>query len=143
MSSSSKIDGFLWFPAAGLILSCLAGAFNAYAVVVILWLFLFSDSHDAGLAVAFLTVPSIIYLALLITACWHFFRKKARTPTAMIVYYVGNFIINAGTVMVTWIYVGASLELPELLWLLTSSFSLIVLVPYFIYSRRIPIVFCR
>jgi hypothetical protein len=31
----------------------------------------------------------------------------------------------------------------DLLWLLSSSFSLIVLVPYFIYSRRVPIVFSR
>jgi hypothetical protein len=143
MSSSTKIDGFLWFPAAGLIISCLAGAFNAWAVAVILWLFIFSDSHDAGLIVVLLTVPSIIYLALLIVACWHFFRKKARTPTAMIAYYVGNFIINAGTVIFTWVYVGVSLDPPELLWLLSSSFSLIVLVPYFIYSRRVPIVFSR
>jgi hypothetical protein len=39
--------------------------------------------------------------------------------------------------------VGVSLDPPELLWLLSSSFSLIVLVPYFIYSRRVPIVFSR
>ncbi|MBM6605506.1 DUF2569 family protein [Enterobacteriaceae bacterium RIT814] len=143
MSNSTKIDGFLLFPAAGLILSCIAGAFNAWVVVLLLWLFFTGEDHDVGLAVAALTLPSIVYLTLLGNACWQFFRKSKRTRKAMIAYYVGNFVINAGSVIYSGIAFDMSLQFADLLWLLVSSFSLIVLVPWFIYSKRVPVVFCR
>jgi len=61
----------------------------------------------------------------------------------MIAYYVGNFVINAGSVIYSGIAFDMSLQFADLLWLLVSSFSLIVLVPWFIYSKRVPVVFCR
>lgn len=143
MNSKEKINGFLYLPAAGLIISCFTGTFNAAGVIWLIVKRILNDIPTPTILALTLLASSVVYLIFLYVATFSFFRYKRNTRMLMITYYLVSFVINGGFILYARFYLGIELELKEIALLISIIFSVLVLLPYFYFSKRVPQVFCK
>ena len=72
-----------------------------------------------------------------------FFKKLKKTKYIMVSYYLVNISTNAPLIFYSWLMLDIQLELKEIGILASLIFDIIVLVPYFLLSKRIDTVFDR
>ncbi|EPA0058103.1 DUF2569 family protein [Enterobacter cloacae] len=143
MTENKKINGSLYFPAAGLVISCVSGSLNALGIIALfISKFYHNEPVSSWLAIIILT-GSFVYLLTLYTATFSFFKKLKKTKYIMILYYLVNIATNAPLIFYSWLMLDIQLELKEIGILVSLSFDVIVLIPYFLLSKRIDTVFDR
>lgn len=140
--SMRKINGLLYLPALGLIVTILSFIVGIYNFILTLFNF-FNEN-------AFLPYYLIGLLALLISgfvislyAAWLFFRCKKGTRRAMVIYYLMGVVITLSTTVFPAIAFDMPLNSDSFRELLSAVFSIFIWIPYFILSKRIDVVFCR
>lgn len=78
MTENKKINGFLYFPAAGLVISCVSGSLNALGIIALfISKFYHNEPVSSWLAIIILT-GSFVYLLTLYTATFSFFQKTKK-----------------------------------------------------------------
>ncbi|EHN8803663.1 TPA: DUF2569 family protein [Enterobacter roggenkampii] len=143
MTENKKINGFLYFPAAGLVISCMTGSLNGVGIIA-LFISKFYHNEPVSKWLAIITLTgSFVYLLTLYTATFSFFKKLKKTKYIMVSYYLVNISTNAPLIFYSWLMLDIQLELKEIGILASLIFDIIVLVPYFLLSKRIDTVFDR
>lgn len=143
MNNSKNIDGFLYLPAAGLIISCVTGTINAFGVIVLLLSKIYNHDPVSAWFSSIMLISCLLYLGTLYTATYLFFRKKRKAKYFMVFYYVINIVVNAPVILYAWIWLEIDIEVKELGIMLSLMFDIIVLIPYFLFSKRVSNVLCR
>jgi len=137
-----KINGVLYLPALGLIITAFLSIFGAYQLVQVVTYY---AENTQGVPAFYLgaIVLQLVYIIITLVACWFFFNKKKATKWVMISYYIFALIVTLYfTVFIAIIY-GAKLTNTDYQQILMSTFSAALWIGYFIKSDRIPQVFTR
>ncbi|EBS4549508.1 DUF2569 domain-containing protein [Salmonella enterica subsp. enterica serovar Newport] len=138
----SKINGLLYLPALGLILGVIGSAIELYSFTITA----FNYFNETG----FLSYYAMGAFALLICgfivslyATWLFFRRKKGTRKAMIAYYAAGLIIALYLTVLPAILFDVQQDSDNIRLLVSGIFGVVIWIPYFIFSKRINMVFCR
>lgn len=138
----SKINGLLYLPALGLLLGVIGSAIEFYSFTMTAFNYFnrtgFLSYYAMG-AFAFLICRFIVSLY----ATWLFFRRKIGTRKAMITYYATGLIVALYLAVLPAILFDVQLDSGNIRLLVSGIFGVVIWIPYFIYSKRINIVFCR
>lgn len=143
MNTSKDIDGFLYLPALGLIISCVTGTTNALGVAILLLSKMYNHHPVSGFFAFIMLISCALYLCTLYTATYLFFKKMNKAKYFMVFYYFVNIVVNAPVILYSWLWLGFDIEMKELGIIFSLMFDIIVLIPYFLFSRRVDNVFCR
>ncbi|MGD8204264.1 DUF2569 domain-containing protein [Pantoea sp. FN0305] len=137
-----KINGLLYLPALGLILGIIGGGIELYRFIITV----FNYFDETG----FLSYYAMGAFALLISgflfslyAAWLFFRRKKGTRKAMIVYYTTGLIIALYITVLPVIIFDINPGSDSIRLLIGGVTGVVIWVPYFMFSKRINMVFCR
>ncbi|EOU6603614.1 DUF2569 domain-containing protein [Escherichia coli] len=76
-------------------------------------------------------------------ATWLFFRRKKGTRKAMIAYYATGLIIALYLTLLPAILFDVQLDSDNIRLLVSGIFGVVIWIPYFLFSKRINMVFCR
>ena len=76
-------------------------------------------------------------------AVWLFFRRKKGTRKAMIAYYATGLIIALYLTVLPTILFDVQQGSDNIRLLVSGMFGVVIWIPYFIFSKRINMVFCR
>ncbi|HHG8774002.1 TPA: DUF2569 family protein [Raoultella planticola] len=143
MNTSNSINGWLYFPALGLIIACITVTLNLLAIAR-LFLFKLLNGEPISIPLAgYLLTGGVIDLGLLYFATFCFFRRKKAAKRAMIAYYCWSFLLNGSLILFSWVYLGMAAEIKEIGLLLSICVGLFVWTPYFLFSKRIARVFYK
>ncbi|WP_241568998.1 DUF2569 domain-containing protein [Rosenbergiella collisarenosi] len=137
-----KIDGLLYLPAIGLVLTISNSVLDIRGLVVNFSGYL----TESGALFHFILVTlllTLISLSVSLYAAWMFFRKKRQTRRAMISYYITGLIIALFTVIYPAMFFGMPMTSASMSLLIRGIIGVLVWIPYFIVSKRINVVFCR
>uniref|UniRef100_UPI001F4BE739 DUF2569 family protein n=1 Tax=Yersinia frederiksenii TaxID=29484 RepID=UPI001F4BE739 len=119
------------------------GTIGYYGVVRIFLFKFINEQPIAYLFAIFIIISGLVYIILLYIATICFFKKKKSTKKAMITYYTWSFLFNGSVIMFSWFYLGLKVEITEIGLLISICAGFFVCVPYFLLSKRIPIVFYK
>ena len=137
-----KINGVLYLPALGLIITVLLSIFGGYQITQIL-LYYYENTQAIPAFYIGAIVLQFSYIALTLLACWFFFNKKKVIKKVIIPYYIFALIITLYfTVGLSSVY-GAKLTSTDFQQIISSTFSAIIWVSYFLRSKRIAQVFTQ
>ncbi|KGA45522.1 hypothetical protein DJ58_1151 [Yersinia frederiksenii ATCC 33641] len=76
-----------------------------------------------------------------VIAALAFFRRKKITKKLMITYYIVNFITTAGMTVLPAALFNLSLDSNDIRTISSAIVGIFAWIPYFILSKRIPVVF--
>jgi len=140
--SMRKINGLLYLPALGLIVTILSFIVGIYSFILTLFNFF---NENAFLPNYFIGILVLLISGFIISlyAAWLFFRRKKGTRRAMVIYYIMGLVITLTTTVFPAIAFDMPLNSDSFRELLSGVFSIFVWIPYFIISKRIDVVFCR
>ncbi|URQ62211.1 DUF2569 domain-containing protein [Pantoea alhagi] len=137
-----KINGLLYLPALGLILGIIGGGMELYGFTITI----FNYFNETG----FLSYYAMGAFALLISgflvsifAAWSFFKRKKGTRKAMIIYYTAGLIIALYVAVLPAIIFDVNPGSESIRLLIGGISGMVIWVPYFLFSKRIDMVFCR
>ncbi|HIF3107565.1 TPA: DUF2569 domain-containing protein [Salmonella enterica] len=138
----SNINGILYLPALGLIWGVIGSAIELYSFTMTAFNY-FNEtgflSYYAMGAFAFLICGFLVSLY----ATWLFFRRKKGTRKAMIAYYATGVIIALYLTVLPAILFDVQQNSDNIRLLASGILGIVIWIPYFIFSKRINIVFCR
>lgn len=138
----SKINGLLYLPALGLILGVIGGAIDLYSFTITAFNYFnetgFLSYYTMG-AFAFLICGLIVSLY----AIWFFYRRKKGTRKAMIAYYATGLIIALYFTVLPAVIFDMQQSSDNIRLLVSGILGVVIWIPYFIFSKRITMVFCR
>ncbi|GKX58671.1 hypothetical protein SOASR031_09860 [Leminorella grimontii] len=132
----------LYLPAVGIIIAVIVGLINVNAVLAVIpQLYSSSGTNFAyGLLVIVMTFAS---LAVATVAAWNFFQHKKRTKYVMVVYYLfGLLYVLVGVILPAVIY-GMPLDRVGIGSIFGALVGVVGWLPYFLLSKRVPVVFSR
>lgn len=137
-----KINGLLYLPALGLTLGVIGCVIELYSFTMTAFNYVnetgFLSYYTMG-AFSFLIYGFLVSLY----AGWLFFRHKKGTRKIMITYYATGLIIALYFTVLPAILFDVQLNSDDIRLLVSGIFGVVIWVPYFIFSKRINIVFCR
>ncbi|EGU4502641.1 DUF2569 domain-containing protein [Salmonella enterica] len=137
-----RINGWLYLPALGLILGVIGGAIELYEFIMTVFNHFiktgFLSYYSMG-ALAFLIFGFFVSLY----AAWVFFRRKKRTRKVMIIYYITGLIVSLYLTVLPAIIFNIHTGSDDIRLLLSGISGVVIWVPYFIFSKRVNMVFCR
>jgi hypothetical protein len=84
MKDNTEINGVLYLPALGLLISCMAGTWNYFKIVRMFWMKMTDGQPVAYWFAAYMIVAGAIYLMWTWYAAILFYRQKKRTRKAML-----------------------------------------------------------
>lgn len=137
-----KIDGLLYLPALGLVLTLCRYVIDLWGISV-QWLEMHQQMgiyRGFGLSILLLTMLGLIVTAV---AAWFFFRHSKRTRMAMVGYYLFSLASACYLVFMPQHLFGLPLGRDAVSLLSASVVGVVLWTPYFLFSRRIPEVFNR
>ena len=137
-----KIDGLLYLPAIGLVLTISNSIFDIWSLVVNFSVYL-TGSGTLSHFILVTLLLTLISLSISLYAAWMFFRKKRQTRLAMIIYYITGLLIALFAVIYPAIFFAMPMTTASMLLLIRAIVGVLVWIPYFIVSKRINVVFCR
>ncbi|ACX86873.1 DUF2569 domain-containing protein [Pectobacterium parmentieri] len=137
-----KINGILYLPALGIILSVIMAPFSLYELVSAV-LAHFKKTGFVSYYSLFAIFCVIVLLGMSIFTALTFFRRKRRTKVVMVAYYVINAVIVYCLTLLPSQLFGVALDDNAFSMLAAIVFSIVVWIPYFLFSKRIPLVFSR
>lgn len=135
-----RINGLLYLPALGLIISFFTMLYNDFCIVSLIA----NTYQKQGVVNSFsilLLALSIINAPLTVLACWFFFRKKIKTRYVMITYYFYGLIFASFCTLYPAFVFHVNITQPAINMLARALISCLIWVPYFIFSSRINKVF--
>ncbi|WP_226977638.1 DUF2569 domain-containing protein [Yersinia frederiksenii] len=137
---AQKINGILYLPALGLIVTLILTPFSIFTLASMM----LSHFENTGIVTyygifAFLCI--LIYFAMAVIAALAFFRRKKITKKLMITYYIVNFITTAGMTVLPAALFNLSLDSNDIRTISSAIVGIFAWIPYFILSKRIPVVF--
>lgn len=138
----SKIGGFLYLPALGLVVSIFTLFFSAYSTMRLLVIG-YDVLGDLRQLLAFEFVSSFIFLALCFYTAVLFFQKKAKAPLFYIIYLVAFLIYVITDLLLAHYVYDVKLEVSNYSSLFRTLVSTGIWVPYFIVSVRVKRIFIR
>ncbi|AFJ46074.1 DUF2569 domain-containing protein [Shimwellia blattae] len=138
----SKINGLLYFPALGLILGVIRIAIELYSFTIAAFNY-FNETGFLSYYAMGVFVLLICGFIVSIYAAWLFFRRKKGTRKAMIAYYVTGLIIALYLTVLPAIIFDVQQDSDNIILLMSGVFGVVIWIPYFIFSKRINMVFCR
>ncbi|MBK5143902.1 DUF2569 family protein [Budviciaceae bacterium BWR-B9] len=137
---SSKINGILYLPALGLCLAAVLAPIN-----FIKYLNMLSGDLPGYVAYYLYLGILILLIDLFITyfTVWSFFKKKKNIKKVIIPYYIFNTVVTLYfTVFASYLF-KMPLDTPDIRALTSAAVGLIFWTPYFLFSKRIPVVFSK
>lgn len=135
-----RINGLLYLPALGLIISFFTMLYNDFCIVSLIA----NTYQKQGVVNSFsvlLLALSIINAPVTVLACWFFFRKKVKTRYVMITYYLYGLIFASFCTLYPALVFHVNITQPAINMLARALISCLIWVPYFIFSSRINKVF--
>lgn len=135
-----RINGLLYLPALGLIISFFTMLYNDFCIVSLIA----NTYQKQGVVNSFsvlLLALSIINAPVTVLACWFFFRKKVKTRYVMIMYYLYGLIFASFCTLYPALVFHVNITQPAINMLARALISCLIWVPYFIFSSRINKVF--
>ncbi|WP_113627716.1 DUF2569 domain-containing protein [Pectobacterium peruviense] len=137
-----KINGILYLPALGIILSVIMTPFSLYDIINAMLIHFKNTGFLSYYALA-LVCFLLAMFALEIFAAMSFFRRKKRTRNVMVAYYlVSALLVGYMTLLPAYLF-DAKLDTGDIRAIASSVFGIVVWIPYFMLSKRIPVVFSR
>lgn len=135
-----KINGILYLPASGLILTLVLTPFSIFTLASMM----LSHFQNTGIITyyaifAFLCI--LTYFAIAIISALAFFRRKKTTKKLMVIYYMVNFINTAGMTVLPATLFNLSLDGNDIRIIISAIIGVLAWTPYFLLSKRIPVVF--
>lgn len=136
----NKINGVLYLPALGLVITALLTLFGAYQLVQMV---LYYNENTSAIPAFYIgaVILQLAYILLTFTACWFFFNKKKAIKMVIIPYYLFALIVTVYfTAGLSFTY-GSKLSGMDYQQIITSTFSAVIWIAYFLKSSRIAQVF--
>lgn len=140
--SMGKINGLLYIPALGLILTNIYYIVGLYDFLTVVLNFFISGDAFSYYLLSMLTLITIGFI-ISIYAAWLFFKRKKGTRKMMIIYYISGLIIALCATIFPAVVFGIQLSSDSFSILFSAIIGAVIWIPYFIVSRRINVVFCR
>ncbi|GKW12364.1 MULTISPECIES: DUF2569 domain-containing protein [Pectobacterium] len=137
-----KINGILYLPALGIILSVIMAPFSLYELVSVV-LAHFKKTGFVSYYSLFAIFCVIALFGMSIFTALTFFRRKRRTKVVMVAYYVINAVCVCCLTLLPSLLFGVALDDNALSMLSGVVVGIIVWIPYFLFSKRVPQVFSR
>ncbi|PHZ34441.1 hypothetical protein CS536_18500 [Yersinia kristensenii] len=137
-----KINGILYLPALGIIGNIVSGFLSLY---VVFSLFISTYNSSGEVTVYGMCLLSVLMINIIITlsAAWFFFRRHMKTKKVMIVYYIFGLFYALVVVVFPVIYYEAIPTKTDIRTLVGSIIGVVAWIPYFLLSKRVPVVFSR
>ncbi|WP_197089865.1 DUF2569 family protein [Yersinia rohdei] len=85
----------------------------------------------------------IINIVITLSAACFFFRRKMKTRKKMIIYYIFGLFYALIVVVFPALYYEATPTKTDIRTLVSSIIGVVVWIPYFLLSKRVPVVFSR
>ncbi|MBK5074142.1 DUF2569 domain-containing protein [Budviciaceae bacterium CWB-B4] len=137
---STKINGLLYLPALGLCVSAILTPISFIKYFSML------SSNLPSYVVYYLYAGTfILFIDILMTyfSAWTFFKKKKSIKKVIISYYIfGTITALYFTILASYLF-NMPLTTPDIRALTSAFVGLIFWVPYFLLSKRIPMVFSK
>ncbi|MFT4274547.1 MAG: DUF2569 family protein [Pantoea sp.] len=143
MKDNKEINGVLYLPALGLLFSCVAGTWNYFSIIRMFWMKLAVGQPVAWWLAAYMIVAGAVSLAWTWYAAVLFYTQKKRARMAMITYYALAFILYVPFFLILHIFWHVPMDMRVLLIISSAAAGVIIWIPYFTFSRRIPVVFYK
>ncbi|AJJ11802.1 hypothetical protein CH64_3692 [Yersinia rohdei] len=139
---AGKINGILYLPALGIISNTLGGFLSLY-IVFPLFISTYNYSGEVTIYGVCLLSVLIINIAITLSAAYFFFRRKMETGKTMIIYYIFGLFYALIVVVFPALYYEATPTKIDIRTLVSSIIGVVVWIPYFLLSKRVPVVFSR
>lgn len=137
-----KINGILYLPALGIILSIVTTPFSLYEIINAMVIH-FRNTGFLGYYALALVFFLCAMFALEVFTAMTFFRRKKRTRNVMVAYYfISALLVGYMTVLPAYLF-NAKLDTGDIRAISSAVFGIAVWIPYFLFSKRIPLVFSR
>ncbi|MEI7366218.1 DUF2569 domain-containing protein [Pectobacterium sp. 1950-15] len=137
-----KINGILYLPALGIILSIVTTPFSLYEIINAMVIH-FRNTGFLGYYALALVFFLCAMFALEIFTAMTFFRRKKRTRNVMVAYYfISALLVGYMTVLPAYLF-NAKFDTGDIRAISSAVFGIAVWIPYFLFSKRIPLVFSR
>lgn len=138
----NKINGVLFLPALGLIVTAILSVVTAYQLSQVA-LYYFQNTRGIPAFYIGALVLQFAYILMTFTACWFFFNKKKAIKFVMVTYYLFALIVTLYFTVVLAVLYNAKLSSTDYQQVITSGFSAILWIAYFLKSKRISQVFTQ
>ncbi|EIO1438454.1 DUF2569 domain-containing protein [Salmonella enterica] len=137
-----QINGLLYLPAMGLLINSVMSLVMLYTFTSDIVAYYGHNGYVSDYAIGIVVFLVVNIPVSLITA-WRFFRRKKGITRNMIIYYVFNFILALYLVVLPVIIFHVPVSQVDIKTLAASVAGVVIWIPYFIFSRRIAVVFSR
>lgn len=138
---AEKINGLLYLPALGLILTMLLSVLDLYGFGAMIADYYFRSHILSGYSAGAL-VMLILHLAIAVCAAMFFFRKKRKTRNVMVVYYLFGLLHALYFLSFPVLpFVVCAFALPSGRIALFALVGVVIWLPYFLFSKRVARVF--
>ncbi|GKW16205.1 hypothetical protein PEC301937_21540 [Pectobacterium carotovorum subsp. carotovorum] len=137
-----KINGILYLPALGIILSLIIAPFSLYEIINAMVIH-FKNTGFLGYYALALVFFLIAMFALEIFAAISFFQRKKRTRNVMVAYYLFSALLVGYMTLLPVYLFNVKLDIGDICAIASSVFGIVVWIPYFLLSKRVPLVFSR
>ncbi|PWC14831.1 DUF2569 domain-containing protein [Brenneria roseae subsp. americana] len=137
-----KINGILYLPALGLILSLILAPFSLFAIVRAMVIH-FQQTGFIGYFGLFVVFCQFVSLLMAVFAALTFFSRKKGTRNIMIAYYSINFVVICCMTLLPAHLFNMALDRNDIAALISAIIGVVGWIPYFIFSKRVPVVFSK
>ncbi|WP_145569429.1 DUF2569 family protein, partial [Yersinia mollaretii] len=121
----------------------IVSGFLSLYVVFSLFISTYSDSGEVTVYGVCLLSVLIINIVITLSAAWFFFRRHMKTKKVMIVYYIFGVFYALTVVVFPVVYYEVTPTQTDIRTLVGSIIGVVAWIPYFLLSKRVPVVFSR
>lgn len=143
MNKNNEINGLLYFPALGLLITCLLGSYNYYKICRMFYLKNVNHEQIAIWFAAWIIIGGFIYLTWTYYATYLFFSQKEKAIKAMVIYYILGFMLYTPLFSIIHLIHNVPLDFRMLSAVISGVIGLLIWIPYFLKSKKVTRVFVR
>lgn len=141
-TEQQKINGLLYLPALGLVIGLIGEVFSLFSYAQTILAYYKNSGFVSFYSMGILLI-SLTGLLLTAVACWFFFKRKKKTRRIMIALYLFNLIYAIYFTLLPQKLFDMRLGTEEIRLLAGAIITVVIWIPYFIFSKRVPKVFSR
>lgn len=139
---ANKINGFLYLPALGLVITLVLSVMGGYELAKVLFNYYQNNGFIPRFYIGTIILNST-YLLLILITCYFFFSHRKGVRKFIIPYYLFGIIISLDSTVIFAQAYHVRLTDADYQQMISSIISAVIWIPYFIFSKRISIVFSR
>lgn len=143
MKKENEINGFLYLPAIGLLLSCIVGTFNLYKITKMLYMQIIEDKPVVLWFSIYMVIIGIIFQLWTYYATILFYSQKKKAIKAMIILYILNFISYTPVFLYLHFFKNIPMSLRMQSVVIAGVVGVVIWIPYFMRSRKVKAVFYK